>query len=202
MKQSMTVIYNERHKEECLSFSSAVNRKEYKFKQMKFTIKKGVYLFFFTVIAIHFSCNQSSDLVLLGPSHHLQMHGEEYIGPRDQKDIDAYSLCCNFLPEGQIPLYRVIYGEDYVYYIGIPIDKQPDMLAQSLVQNSNDSLQIVSEAEGYWKLEKRNSNYCLNLFLVTLNEEDHFMVAFKSDSEKTCNLHSNKDWLTERIVKN
>ena len=169
---------------------------------MKLSIKKGIYLIFFFIFAIHFSCNQGGDRILLGSSHHLQMKEGEYPGPRNQEDIDAYNRCCNFLPDAQIPLYRVIYAKNYTYYIGIPLEKKPEILAQSLKQNSNDSLQIVSEAENYWRLEKRSSDYCLNIHLFTLNEEDHFLVAFKSESDETCNQTSNRDWVTERIVNN
>lgn len=153
--------------------------------------------FFFGLSA----CSDPGDLILLGPEHRLELTEAESQLPRNQEYIDHHNECCNKFPDVQIPLYRVIGGENYHYYLAIPMEANPNLIAELFLSAEDVEFQLESKTENMQLIRGQTEEKCLNIYLVDLPSGDFFMFSLISEDITICEKHLNKEWINSRIEK-
>lgn len=147
------------------------------------------------------ACSDPGDLILLGPEHRLELTETESQLPRNQEYIDHHNECCNRFPDIQIPLYRVIGGENYHYYLSIPMEADPDLIADLFLSVEDVDFQLKLKTDDLVLISGKSENRCLNIYLVDLPSGDLFMFSLITEDPEVCLKHLNRAWIFDRIEK-
>ena len=153
------------------------------------------------IILFFISCDTHQESVLdLYNKQFIQLLPAEKILETNPVIVEEYNRLFNSIQGIQIPLYKLIKGENYIIYVGKPIGVNNKMLSEKIVaqQDSIESSANTLQNDSYLIKFKKENRFIV-AYITNLNDSSSIVLFAVSRNRKDFEIFGNENYLKNRV---
>lgn len=158
---------------------------------------------FLSLLSLFFYLNacktNNTSEVFLTPEAHFQLHKNEKLADKNRY-VNQYTNYFNRYSELQLPLYKAIEGNNYLLFIGIPVNKNAGYVYELL---ANDTIATFINKkrinDSTYQIVNKQADMYISTSLIDLNPKSSYAFFLLSSNDSVIKKNNTIDFLNQRI---
>lgn len=159
-------------------------------------MKKTILLLFIVLTIICCTSKSESEIALFNDIFFVLTDEEEIISLDAKKKEDFHSYFDN--KSIQIPLFRCIKTDNYLIYLGIPINTSINKLAEFKLNHTNNHSFFESDSSSYFYIAHQNEDNYITEYSIAFDNNLIYILTVSNSRELSDSLF-NKKTLSKRF---